>query len=55
MTKGERAYLADVKERPNYHDGVARRSWTELSDLARWSWEKNPYPLPCAPIDAGSN
>jgi hypothetical protein len=55
MSPGQRAYEEDVRARPVYHDGTARRTWAQLSDLARWSWNKNPYPLPCAPIDAGSN
>lgn len=55
MTKGQRAYEADLIERPFYHDGKPRRTWDQLHDIGRWSWEKNPYPLPCAPVDAGSN
>lgn len=55
MTRGRAAYEADLLERPNYHDGKARRQWNELSAIAQWSWEKNPYPLPCAPQNAGSN
>jgi hypothetical protein len=50
MTRGRAAYEADVRERPNYHDGKPRPSWNALSDIAQWSWEKSPYPLPCAPI-----
>lgn len=55
MTKGQRAYEADLLRWPNYHDGKPRRAWSQLSEIARWSWEKNPYPLPCAPEDVGSN
>lgn len=55
MTKGRSAYEADVRERPTYHDGAPRRTWEQLDDLARWSWEKSPFPLPCAPHNAGGN
>lgn len=55
MTRGQQAYERDVKRRPTYHDGKPRRSWDQLSEVAKWSWEKGPYPLPCAPIDAGCN
>ena len=32
------AYEADVKRRPNYPNGEPRKSWDELSSVARWSW-----------------
>jgi hypothetical protein len=37
MTRGQRAYERDLIERPHYHDGKPRRSWDQLSDLARWA------------------
>ncbi len=40
MTKGQRAYEADLLERPCYHDGETRPGWHELSALARWAWER---------------
>jgi hypothetical protein len=49
MTRGRAAYEADIKQRPNYQDGGPRPSWERLSYIAQWSWEKSPYPLPCAP------
>lgn len=55
MTRGQQAYERDLIERPRYHDGGPRRAWEQLSDVARWSWEKSPYPLPCAPGDGGGN
>lgn len=55
MTKGQRAYEADVLERPTYTDGSLRRRWADLSNSGRWAWEHNPYPLPCAPIKVAGN
>ena len=49
MTPGQRAYESDVAERPVYHDGTPRRTWEQLHPVARWSWERSPHPLPCAP------
>jgi hypothetical protein len=31
-------YEADVAKRPLYHDGKPRKTWGQLSDIARWSW-----------------
>lgn len=42
---GQVDYEADLKRRPNYHDGSPRKSWDELDDIARWSWEKGAHPL----------
>lgn len=39
-TNGQIAYEADVKRKPVYHDGTPRKLWTELSTIARWSWER---------------
>lgn len=38
IIEGRRAYEADVKARPVYHDGKPRPTWLELSVIARWSW-----------------
>ena len=43
-TPGQLAYEADVRACPAYHDGTPRSSWEGLSDIARWSWERNPTP-----------
>lgn len=40
MTKGKKAYEADLAKKPNYHDGTKRKTWQELPEFARWSWEK---------------
>jgi hypothetical protein len=37
---GQLDYERDVARRPTYHDGRPRATWDELSDIARWSWEK---------------
>jgi hypothetical protein len=55
MTRGRRAYEQDVKGCPNYYDGTPRRTWAQLRDFERWSWEKSPYPLPCPPENPGRN
>lgn len=39
---GQRAYERDLARRPFYHDGTARPSWDMLSEIARWSWDRNP-------------
>lgn len=49
MTPGQQAYEEDVRRQPNYHprvDGTVlpRVPWSELSAIAKWSWEKNPTP-----------
>jgi hypothetical protein len=36
------AYEADVKRRPTYHDGTPRRSWDQLCDIAKRSWQRAP-------------
>lgn len=55
ISKGQRAYEADLLARPVYHDGTPRRKWDQLDSIARWSWDKSPYPLPCTPLNAGGN
>ena len=39
---GQVAYERDVELEPSYHDGTPRARWSELSDVERSSWEKNP-------------
>lgn len=41
---GQLAYEADVTARPRYDDGTARKRWTELCEVARYSWDRNPTP-----------
>lgn len=38
---GQLAYEADVAARPIYHDGTSRKTWAQLSDIARWSWTRD--------------
>ncbi len=40
----EQAYSADVAARPTYHDGTPRKTWEQLDEVARWSWQRNPTP-----------
>lgn len=37
---GQIAYEADVAARPLYHDGAPRRTWDQLDEWYRWSWER---------------
>ncbi len=41
---GQLAYEADCAADPFYPDGSKRKSWAELTDVARLSWERNPTP-----------
>ena len=43
-SKGEIAYEQDVCRKPTYHDGSKRKTFSELSQCMRYSWEKNPAP-----------
>ena len=39
-TAGRLAYEADCLAIPTYHDGAPRKSWDQLDETARWSWER---------------
>ncbi len=41
---GRIAYEADVASQPTYHDGGQRKTWGQLGDIERLSWERNPTP-----------
>lgn len=41
---GQIAYEAECAIAPTYPDGGRRKTWHQLSELARASWEKNPTP-----------
>jgi hypothetical protein len=41
---GRLAYEADCTAQPFYHDGARRRTWDQIGDAARQSWERNPTP-----------
>lgn len=43
-TAGQAAYEADLRWRPNYDGGKPRKTWDQLGDLARSTWERNPTP-----------
>lgn len=42
VTPGQSAYEEDVRRRPHYDGGAKRPEWAELSDVARWSWDRDP-------------
>lgn len=42
LVDGREAYEADLLLHPTYHDGRARPSWENLSDIARRSWQHAP-------------
>lgn len=37
---GREAYERDLTQRPTYHDGSPRRSWSQLCAIAKWSWNR---------------
>lgn len=39
---GKEAYEADCAKAPNYRDGTPRKTWEQLSEIARWSWGRSP-------------
>lgn len=41
---GHIAYEADLAAQPVYHDGGKRKTWEQLAELERLSWERNPTP-----------
>ena len=41
-TRGQAAYEEDICREPLYHDRTQRKSWADLDEVARWSWERNP-------------
>ena len=40
VSAGRLAYERDREARPGYHDGTLRKEWDEISEIARWSWER---------------
>jgi hypothetical protein len=40
-TQGQINYEIDVKRKQTYHDGTPRKQWSELSDIAQWSWNSS--------------
>lgn len=43
-TPGQLAYETELTACPLYHDGTPRRSWDELDEISRLSWERTPTP-----------
>ena len=39
-TPGQLDYERDVQQKPLYHTGQPRKTWEELSEITRWSWER---------------
>lgn len=52
MSTGKFAYEMDLKHRPTYHDGTKRKSWDELGEVEKQSWNKGS--MDCAPKDGTS-
>jgi len=57
-TPGQIAYETDCAARPLYDDKTPRKSWAQLDDITRYSWERDPTPrwtveTPHAPVAAG--
>jgi hypothetical protein len=44
LVAGQLAYEHDCDLMPVYHDGTTRKTWAQLCDVARWSWNRNPAP-----------
>jgi hypothetical protein len=42
-TSGQLAYEMDLAKTPLYHDGGKRRTWEQLGEIERWSWERPVY------------
>ena len=43
-TPGQLAYEADLVACPLYHDGTPRKTWDQLDELCRSTWERDPTP-----------
>ncbi len=39
-TAGQVAYELDVQFRPTYHTGEPRKTWEQLDEVCKWSWER---------------
>ena len=44
-TPGQLDYERDVRQNPLYRTGQPRKTWEELSEITRWSWERRHIPL----------
>lgn len=43
-TPGQIAYEQDCAILASYHDGMVRKPWHKLSNMAKASWERDPTP-----------
>ena len=43
-TAGQIAYETELLQVPVYLDGTPRKSWDELPDYSKKTWEDNPTP-----------
>lgn len=41
---GQMAYETELKARPTYHDGTARKTWAHLGEPERGTWDRDPTP-----------
>lgn len=39
-SQGQLDYEKDVAQRPLYHDKTPRKTWDQLSEAAKYSWER---------------
>lgn len=44
-SQGQIDYEADVARDPMYQDKTPRKTWHELPEYARWSWNREPKVL----------
>lgn len=44
-TPGQLAYEKDIRERRTYHDGTPRKTWDQLTDIIRDTWERRHRPV----------
>ena len=40
-SEGRALYEEDCRKRPTYHDGTPRKSWDQLTRIARLSWSSD--------------
>lgn len=43
-TPGQLAYEEDLCRKPFYPSGDTRKTWAQLGDIERLSWEREPTP-----------
>lgn len=42
-SRGQLDYEHDVRMNPYHDDGRPRKTWDQLSNIERWSWELDRY------------